>query len=65
MQRQQKLGAGASARDLVRSIEDMVSESLILARQNSAKLVRLVMSNDSVKAEIADDSKSLNARLSP
>ncbi|RUT25252.1 Clp protease [Asaia sp. W19] len=65
MQRQQKLGAGASARDLVRSIEDMVSESLILARQNDAKLVRLVMGNDGVKAEIADDSKSLTARLSP
>ncbi|CDG41260.1 MULTISPECIES: AAA family ATPase [Asaia] len=65
MQRQQKLGAGASARDLVRSIEDMVSESLILARQNNAKLVRLVMSNDGVKAEIADDSVSLNARLTP
>ncbi|WP_222548048.1 AAA family ATPase [Asaia lannensis] len=65
MQRQQKLGAGASARDLVRSIEDMVSESLILARQNDAKLVRLVMGDDGVKAEIADDSKSQTARLSP
>ncbi|GBQ93580.1 AAA family ATPase [Asaia krungthepensis] len=65
LQRQQKLGTGASARDLVRSIEDMVSESLILARQNGAKLVRLVMTESGVVAEIADEKQTLNARLTP
>lgn len=65
LQRQQKLGTGASARDLVRSIEDMVSESLILARQNGAKLVRLVMTNDGVMAEIAEEKQAFNARLIP
>lgn len=65
LQRQQKLGTGASARDLVRSIEDMVSESLILARQNGAKLVRLVMTDNGVVAEIAEEKQALNARLTP
>jgi len=65
LQRQQKLGTGASARDLVRSIEDMVSESLILARQNGAKLVRLLMTDNGVVAEIAEEKQALNARLTP
>lgn len=63
MQRQQKLGAGASARDLVRSIEDMVSESLIMARQNGAKMVRLVAGENGVNAEVADEAESLHARM--
>ncbi len=36
MQRQDRLGQGASARDLVRSIEEMVSDGLIEARQQGA-----------------------------
>ncbi|AOX16175.1 AAA family ATPase [Kozakia baliensis] len=64
MQRQQKLGAGASARDLVRSIEDMVSESLITARQNGGKMVRLVSGEGGVTAEVANDTESMRARMS-
>lgn len=63
MQRQQKLGAGASARDLVRSIEDMVSESLITARQSGAKMVRLTSGENGVTAEVANDTESMRARM--
>ncbi|UYH50672.1 AAA family ATPase [Candidatus Kirkpatrickella diaphorinae] len=64
MQRQQKIGSGASARDLVRSIEDMISETLIIARQGGATLVRLVSSQDGVKAEVTAESESTRSRLS-
>lgn len=69
MQRQMRLGEAASARDLVRSIEDMISESLITARQQHAKKVRLVkQSNGQVIAQIADDQQYYpeeTQRLSP
>ncbi|MEE8658462.1 AAA domain-containing protein [Acetobacteraceae bacterium EV16G] len=64
MQRQHKIGSGASARDLVRSIEDMISETLIVARQGGATLVRLVSSQDGVKAEVTAESESTRSRLS-
>ncbi|WP_040507614.1 AAA family ATPase [Gluconobacter morbifer] len=64
MQRQKNLGTGASARDLVRSIEDMVSESLIIARQQGAKRVRLVVGDDGVVAEIASDTEAQLGRMS-
>ncbi|QDH17948.1 AAA family ATPase [Swingsia samuiensis] len=55
MQKQKNLGTGASARDLVRSIEDMISESLIIARQQGAKKVRLVSQENNVVAEIVSE----------
>ena len=42
MQRQQRMGAAASARDLVRTIEETISDSLIGAREKKAKKVALV-----------------------
>ncbi|MFT8991112.1 MAG: AAA family ATPase [Gluconobacter albidus] len=65
MVKQKNLGTGASARDLVRSIEDMVSESLIVARQQGAKRVRLVTQDDgTVITEIASDSEAQLGRVS-
>ncbi len=55
MQRQERLGASASARDLMRSIEDMISDSLITAKEAGAKQVRVVGGTDGtpVRAEPA------------
>ncbi|GBR33602.1 hypothetical protein GCM10007870_05450 [Gluconobacter kondonii] len=65
MMKQKNLGTGASARDLVRSIEDMVSESLIVARQQGAKRVRLVTQDDgTVITEIASDTEVQLGRVS-
>lgn len=65
MVKQKNLGTGASARDLVRSIEDMVSESLIVARQQGAKRVRLVTQEDgTVVTEIASDTETQLGRVS-
>lgn len=65
MMKQKNLGTGASARDLVRSIEEMVSESLIVARQQGAKRVRLVtQDNGTVVTEIANDSEAQLGRVS-
>ena len=54
MQKQDRLGQGASARDLVRSIEEMVSDGLIEARQKGARRVRLEQAEDGVVTRIAD-----------
>ena len=54
MQRQERMGASASARDLARSIEETISDSLISARQKKATKVALVHNGDRVVAEIAD-----------
>ena len=54
MQKQDRLGQGASARDLVRSIEEMVSDGLIEARQKGAHCVRLEKSESGVVTRIAD-----------
>ena len=55
MQRQERLGAAASARDLMRSIEDMISDSLITAKETGARHVRVVGGSDGtpVRAEAA------------
>ncbi|AHI26944.1 AAA family ATPase [Komagataeibacter swingsii] len=58
MRRQDRMGPAASARDLARSIEDMISDSLITARQQGAKLVRVVSSEEGVVAEIADTDRT-------
>lgn len=42
MLRQERMGAAASARDLVRTIEEQISDSLITAKQRGARAVRLV-----------------------
>ncbi|GBQ37218.1 AAA domain-containing protein [Acetobacter fabarum] len=67
MRRQSRMGDAASARDLVRSIEDMISESLIIARQQGATMVRLVKEDDgTVVAKVADNrDDGLHARLTP
>ena len=54
MQKQDRLGDSASARDLVRSIEDMVSDGLIEARQQGARCVRLEMGEGGITTRIAD-----------
>jgi len=54
MQRQERLGASASVRDLVRSIEEAISDSLISARQARARKVSLVEHDGIVQAEVAD-----------
>ncbi len=54
MQKQDRLGPGASARDLVRSIEEMVSDGLIEARQNGARCVRLEKGEHGVVARPDD-----------
>lgn len=56
MQKQQKLGSMASARDLLRSIEDMISDSLITARQQGHTHVRMVMGDDGrIHAETSEE----------
>jgi ATP-dependent Clp protease ATP-binding subunit ClpC len=54
MQRQTRMGAAASARDLARSIEETISDSLIAAKQKKAKTVALISDGGRVVAEIAD-----------
>ena len=54
MQKQDRLGEGASARDLVRSIEEMVSDGLIEARQKGARCVRLDKGEAGIVTRIAD-----------
>jgi ATP-dependent Clp protease ATP-binding subunit ClpA len=54
MQKQDRLGQGASARDLVRSIEEMVSDGLIEARQTGATCVRLEKGDTGIITRIAD-----------
>ncbi|NHN89669.1 AAA family ATPase [Acetobacter conturbans] len=55
MRRQNRLGDGASARDLARSIEDMISESLIVARQQGAKMVRIIQTENGVTAQVVTE----------
>ena len=54
MQRQDRLGTGASARDLVRSIEEMVSDGLIEAREKGARRVRLEQQGGRIVTRVAD-----------
>lgn len=54
MQRQQRMGAGASARDLVRAIEETISDTLISAREKRARSVALVADSGRIIAEIVD-----------
>ena len=54
MERQDRLGQGASARDLVRSIEEMVSDGLIEARQKGARCVSLERGEHGILTRIAD-----------
>ncbi|MGI4944726.1 MAG: AAA family ATPase [Janthinobacterium lividum] len=54
MQRQERLGPSASARDLTRSVEEAISDGLIEAQQRHAKRVRLVGGADGVVAQAED-----------
>ena len=54
MQKQDRLGQGASARDLVRSIEEMVSDGLIEAHQKGARRISLERGEHGIVTRIAD-----------
>ncbi|MBE7212595.1 MAG: ATP-dependent Clp protease ATP-binding subunit [Gluconacetobacter diazotrophicus] len=54
MQRQDRLGQGASARDLVRSIEEIISDGLIEARQQGVRRVSLEKGPDGIVTRPAD-----------
>jgi ATP-dependent Clp protease ATP-binding subunit ClpA len=63
MNRQKKMGANASSRDLTRAIEESIADSLIAAKQKGAKAVSLVQSEGGVVAEAATDTSIGAARL--
>jgi ATP-dependent Clp protease ATP-binding subunit ClpA len=50
MRRQQKLGSGASSRDLVRAVEESIADTLIEAKQNGHTKVALISENGVVVA---------------
>jgi len=54
MQKQDRLGQGASARDLVRSIEEIISDGLIEAHQQGARCIRLEKGESGIVTRIAD-----------
>jgi len=54
MERQDKLGNAASSRDLTRSIEETIADSLIDAKSRGAKRVRLVHDGSTTRAETAE-----------
>jgi ATP-dependent Clp protease ATP-binding subunit ClpA len=51
MRRQQKLGTGASSRDLVRAVEESIADTLIEAKQKGYSKVSLISVDGVVKAE--------------
>lgn len=51
VKRQEKLGSAASARDLVRSLEERIADVLIEARQHGANRIRLVRDSERVVAQ--------------
>jgi ATP-dependent Clp protease ATP-binding subunit ClpA len=54
MRRQDRLGNAASSRDLVRSIEEEIADSLIGAKSKGAKKIRLVHDGADTRAEAAE-----------
>jgi len=54
MQKQDRLGQSASARDLVRSIEEIISDGLIEAHQQGARCIRLEKGETGIVTRIAD-----------
>jgi ATP-dependent Clp protease ATP-binding subunit ClpA len=50
MQRYRKLGDSASSRDLLRAVEDSISDSLIQARQKGCNAIKLTMEGAKVRA---------------
>jgi ATP-dependent Clp protease ATP-binding subunit ClpA len=54
MQRQEKLGAVASSRDLARFIEEEIADDLIELKKTGVKQIRLVSEGSKVKAEAAE-----------
>jgi ATP-dependent Clp protease ATP-binding subunit ClpA len=53
MNRQKRLGVGASSRDLTRAIEESIADSLIAAKEKGAVAVRLVQGPQGVEAQSA------------
>jgi ATP-dependent Clp protease ATP-binding subunit ClpA len=54
VQRQQRMGAAASARDLARVIEEAVADSLVAAKQQKAGTVALRFDGVAVSAIVAN-----------
>jgi len=50
MQRQQKLGTGASSRDLVRAVEESIADTLIDAKRNGHQKVALLSEHGKIIA---------------
>ncbi|MDR3409699.1 MAG: AAA family ATPase [Formivibrio sp.] len=62
MERQEKLGASASARDLVRSIEDTIADTLITAKLQGHTMVELVWESGAVAARpVSSSEESITA----
>lgn len=53
IERQRRLGLAASARDLVRAIEEIIADSLIEAKRKGAREIALVQRDGEVRAQIA------------
>jgi hypothetical protein len=50
MERQQKLGTGASSRDLVRAVEESIADTLIDAKRNGDQRVALISEHGKIIA---------------
>lgn len=62
LMRQEKLGSQASVRDLVRSIEEMIAENLIAAKQAGIEQVKLEATKTGFRAVASDVDPSLTGR---
>jgi ATP-dependent Clp protease ATP-binding subunit ClpE len=54
MNRQKKMGASASSRDLTRAIEESLADSLIAAKEKGAAAVSLVQTENGIEAVMAE-----------
>jgi ATP-dependent protease Clp ATPase subunit len=61
MHRQQKLGMGASSRDLVRAVEESIADSLVEAKQKGHSKVSLIFENEMIVAKPEDNKLSSSA----
>ena len=64
MRRQQKLGCGASSRDLVRAVEESIADTLVEAKQKGYSKVSLISVNDRIVAKPEKNEKPSPPRLS-
>jgi ATP-dependent Clp protease ATP-binding subunit ClpE len=54
IRRQERSGTGASSRDLVRAIEEAISDSLIEAKAKHAKRIILIQEGEGVTAQASN-----------